>query len=103
MIRPTIRCDAILNPVKVWNEFLNINNLKWLEGFETLTWSLMMQIKVLRRRMRNCTQHEVGNDEQRDGRFSSESNSESVAWEIFSPAGVPMETVTCAIDPETSE
>lgn len=42
----------------------------------------MMQINVLRNRMRNCDQQEVGKEEQRDGKLSSESNSEVVASEI---------------------
>lgn len=43
-----------------------------------------MHTKVLRRRIRNCAQQEVGNEEQRDGKLSSESSKESVAREPFS-------------------
>lgn len=63
----------------------------------------MMHMNVLRKRIKNWAQHEVGNDEHRDGKLSSESSKQSVARATFSQFGGPIETVICAFVPETSK
>lgn len=56
----------------------------------------MMQIKVRRRRIRNWDQHEVGKEEHLDGKFSSESNNESVGFGGESAeTGALIMTATC--------
>jgi hypothetical protein len=66
------------------------------------TWSLIMHIKVRRKRIVNCVQHDVGNDEQRDGKLSSESSRQSVA-RALSQVGGPIDMVTTfAFVPDTS-
>lgn len=61
-----------------------------------------MHIKVRLKRIVNCVQHDVGNDEQRDGKLSSESSRQSVA-RALSQGGGPIDMVTTfAFVPDTS-